>query len=164
MGNLRKTNNTKTKTKRRPPPQPPHKVLAHHPPFTNSPIVRGEESVRETFLPSFLGSSKTVAFVSGHAHGLEHFRRDGKEFLVSGGGGGPRPTVSSEQGCCFGRCNRRAPEGNDLFVGSWPRPFHFIKIEFGTSMDYINFSCVGLDASEGAVRTLDEWSVPLPPA
>ncbi len=63
-------------------------VCAHHPPYTNSKIVnRSFEGDRE-FVPPFLKSRKAKLFLSGHSHAAEHFIREGKHFLVLGGGGG----------------------------------------------------------------------------
>jgi hypothetical protein len=63
-------------------------VGCHHSPYTNSTIVDPSEDVQKYFVPSFLKSKKTRLFISGHAHAFEHFRMDGKEFIVIGGGGG----------------------------------------------------------------------------
>jgi hypothetical protein len=63
-------------------------VACHHPPFTNSTIVSPSKEVRESFVPLYLRYAKCVLFLSGHCHAVEHFRQDGKDFLVIGGGGG----------------------------------------------------------------------------
>ena len=63
-------------------------TVDHHPPFTNSAVVSGSKKVRKYFLPYFYRSDKSVLFVSGHAHRFEHFKKDGKDFIVIGGGGG----------------------------------------------------------------------------
>jgi len=63
-------------------------VGVHHSPFTNSKVVDPSEDVRKDFVPSFLKSNKSKLFISGHAHAFEHFKRNGKDFLVIGGGGG----------------------------------------------------------------------------
>jgi hypothetical protein len=63
-------------------------VCAHHPPYTNSRIVRPSFEGEREFVPLFLKSRKTKLFLSGHCHAAEHFIRGGKNFLVLGGGGG----------------------------------------------------------------------------
>lgn len=68
-------------------------VCCHHSPFTNSMVVRPSEEVRERFVPPFLRASKCLLFLSGHAHTFEHFKEQGKDFLVIGGGGGSRHHV-----------------------------------------------------------------------
>lgn len=63
-------------------------VCCHHAPFTNSTIVKCNPLVQENFVPAFLSSQKARLFITGHAHAFEHFRQQGKDFLVIGGGGG----------------------------------------------------------------------------
>lgn len=60
----------------------------HHSPFTNSKIVGPSVPVQQKFVPAFLASRKSKLFLSGHCHGFEHYRVQGKDFLVIGGGGG----------------------------------------------------------------------------
>lgn len=63
-------------------------VGTHHSPYTNSSVVDPSYDVQRYFVPAFLKSRKGRLFISGHAHSFEHFRMDGKEFIVTGGGGG----------------------------------------------------------------------------
>ena len=63
-------------------------VACHHPPFTNSTIVSPSTKVREKYVPIYLHYSKCRLFLTGHCHAFEHFRQEGKDFLVLGGGGG----------------------------------------------------------------------------
>ena len=63
-------------------------VLCHHSPYTNSTIVDPSQEVQSRFVEPFVSHHKTMVFISGHAHAYEHFQKDGKEFLVIGGGGG----------------------------------------------------------------------------
>lgn len=63
-------------------------VGTHYPPFTNSKIVSPSEDVQKLFVPLFLKSKKGRLFLSGHCHAFEHFKHEGKDFLVIGGGGG----------------------------------------------------------------------------
>ncbi|MGZ5190528.1 MAG: metallophosphoesterase family protein [Flavisolibacter sp.] len=60
----------------------------HHSPFTNSKIVGPSTAVQQKFVPPFLKSKKSRLFLSGHCHGFEHYKVEGKDFLVIGGGGG----------------------------------------------------------------------------
>ncbi|MGZ3853602.1 MAG: metallophosphoesterase family protein [Flavisolibacter sp.] len=60
----------------------------HHSPYTNSTIVTSNKEVQEKFVPLFLASQKSRLFISGHSHNFEHFQKEGKDFLVIGGGGG----------------------------------------------------------------------------
>jgi hypothetical protein len=59
-------------------------------------------------------------FLSGHSHSYERFQKEGKFFIVSGGGGGPRHKVYTDPR------RQRVP---DLFSGPGLRFFHFCEIE-----------------------------------
>ena len=75
-------------------------VTCHHSPFTNSILVGSSLQSQERFVPRFLAEPKARLFMSGHAHAFEHFRKEGKDFLVIGGGGGlqhPRYTGSEQK-------------------------------------------------------------------
>ena len=63
-------------------------IGTHYPPFTNSKIVSPDEDVQKLFVPLFIQSKKAKLFISGHCHAFEHFKYEGKDFLVIGGGGG----------------------------------------------------------------------------
>jgi len=69
-------------------------VASHHPPYTNADLPINP-AVRETFVPPFMEAKKTLLFLSGHIHSYERFEIDGKTFVVSGGGGGPRRKVDT---------------------------------------------------------------------
>jgi Icc-related predicted phosphoesterase len=60
----------------------------HHSPYTNSRIVKPSKEVEEKFIPPFLHSRKSCLFLSGHCHAYEHYKVEGKDFMVIGGGGG----------------------------------------------------------------------------
>jgi len=63
-------------------------VACHHSPYTNSKIVKCSQTVQNNFVPAYIQSKKAQLFISGHAHAYEHFYKQGKDFLVIGGGGG----------------------------------------------------------------------------
>jgi len=63
-------------------------VTCHHSPFSNSMLVGSSVGSQERFVTRFLAEPKARLFMSGHAHTFEHFRREGKDFLTVGGGGG----------------------------------------------------------------------------
>src|SRR4029450_789587 len=83
-------------------------VLLHHPPFTNSRVTSDTRHVQRDFVPAFLLSEKTLAMVSGHVHHYERYVREGKTFLVAGGGGGPRAPLAE---------GARRRHADDLFSG-----------------------------------------------
>lgn len=72
-------------------------VATHHPPMTNASL-RIDPRVNELFAPPFLAAKKTRLFLSGHIHSYERFEVDGKTFVVTGGGGGPRREVDTAEG------------------------------------------------------------------
>ncbi len=99
-------------------------VCCHEPPFTNSRVVRPNEKVKTFFANPFLKYSKTNFFFSGHSHTYERFQVEGKFFVVSGGGGGPRHKVS---------VGPEKPHYNDLFTGPELGFLHFVEIEIVSS-------------------------------
>lgn len=74
-------------------------LCSHHPPFTNSKIVKPSVEVARYFLPRFFDSPKSRLYISGHSHNLELFSADSKKyFVVIGGGGGlSQPIYSGDK-------------------------------------------------------------------
>lgn len=93
-------------------------VCCHHPPFTNSRVVPDDKEVKEHFGDPFEATPKAKLFFSGHSHAYERFMF-GKQFVVSGGGGGPRQKVVVD------KAKQRHP---DEYDGGELRPFHFCKV------------------------------------
>jgi len=96
-------------------------VCAHHPPFTNSRISGDARHVQAAFLDAVFASTKAKLFLSGHAHGYERFEKDGKCFIVSGGGGGPR--VRYRHGRQSRHRDVTCPSGNGT-----KRPFNYLLL------------------------------------
>jgi len=94
----------------------------HHPPMSNSRIVRPSRYARERFLPALARSPKMLAVFTGHAHAYEHFVVAGVHCFVSGGGGGPRHTLETRPDRWRAR---------DLFAGGPRRFMHFLELELG---------------------------------
>jgi len=63
-------------------------VACHHSPYSNSKVVGSNKKVQDAFVTQFLKTPKCKLFLSGHSHNFEHFKLEGKTFLVIGGGGG----------------------------------------------------------------------------
>jgi predicted phosphodiesterase len=112
-------------------------VCCHEPPFTNSRVVSPNEKVKVYFADPFLRFQKTRLFFSGHSHSYERFQIEGKHFIVSGGGGGPRHKVIIDP---------RKQRYQDLFSGPELRFFHFCEIE--SRLDALVFRIVCLDSGE----------------
>ncbi len=117
--------------------------VSHHPPFTNSSVTDDEVHVQQAFLPAFFGAHKTRAWISGHAHAYEHFEKQGRKFLVSGGGGGPRVKLLG------GDKLRHA----DQYAGSSPRPFHFLHLML--TGEQLTIEVRGFSQMDEPLRTLE---------
>jgi hypothetical protein len=118
-------------------------TVSHHPPFTNSTVVSPSRDLQKRFLPAFYHSAKSALFVSGHAHRFEHFRKEGKDFLVIGGGGGSFHPKKSN------------PDEADLYDGGGGgRFFHYVRCL--AACDSLSLEVVkvnpGSDATEIAYR------------
>jgi 3',5'-cyclic AMP phosphodiesterase CpdA len=124
-------------------------VFAHHPPFTNSTVTGDGAHVQRTFVPPFAAAAKTVAMVSGHVHSLERFVRDGRTYLVAGGGGGPRVALAR------GEARRHA---DDLFTGPAVRPFHFLEAVAGEGG--LEIEVVGLEKGARSLASLARFTLP----
>jgi hypothetical protein len=74
-------------------------TACHHSPYTNSKIVGSSKDVQQRFVPEFLASKKSRLFLSGHCHGFEHYKMQGKDFMVIGGGGGLHQPLNQGEGC-----------------------------------------------------------------
>jgi Icc-related predicted phosphoesterase len=128
-------------------------VFTHHPPFTNGEHREGDPYVRSELLPLFLRSTKAVIFVSGHVHGYERFTIDGKTYVVTGGGGGPRVEY---------RIGRDADPAPAYATASGARrAFNYVVIDDAGSELRFTVKCLQLDARcEGGV--LERFTVSLP--
>lgn len=115
-------------------------VLGHHPPYTNSKVTPDDEDTKLAFTPAIYASEKTLGFISGHAHGYEHFEKENKHFIVSGGGGGPR--VSYHMG--------KKQIHSDLYSGPVPRPFHYLLMTVEAKGVWITARGLGKDEKEAS--------------
>ena len=94
-------------------------VASHHPPITNAALAI-DPRVHDTFVPPFLEAKKTMLFLSGHIHSYERFEIEGKTFVVSGGGGGPRREVDT---------SATRPHTTDQYrSGAW-RYHHYLDLQ-----------------------------------
>jgi 3',5'-cyclic AMP phosphodiesterase CpdA len=124
-------------------------VACHHPPFTNSTIVSDNKDVLKDFVGPYLQTAKAKLFVTGHCHSYEHFVKDGKHFLVTGGGGGPRQSVS---------CDEKQWRHPDLYKGDPIRAFHFCRVTIES--DGLNVEMVRLNPSKDTWEVGNEFRVP----
>jgi hypothetical protein len=100
-------------------------LFVHQSPYTRSPWVQPDQHDARQVAAELFRSRRGLALISAHAHGFERYRyvrdrrdlRAPKYFLVSAGGGGPRPHAPRHD----------APP--DLSQLGWPRPFHYLILE-----------------------------------
>jgi hypothetical protein len=123
-------------------------VFVHHPPFTNSTISGDDRDVRAELVPHYSRAKKTRAMISGHVHSYERFERDGKLYVVSGGGGGPRARLHAGQ--------RRRHD--DLHAGAPLRPFHYLRFTLG---DALTVEARGIEKGGELLSELDRFSIRL---
>ena len=69
-------------------------ICCHHSPYSNSKLVGSSKAVQQKFVPYYIKSPKSKLFLSGHSHAFEHFKIEGKDFVVIGGGGGLHQPLS----------------------------------------------------------------------
>jgi 3',5'-cyclic AMP phosphodiesterase CpdA len=113
-------------------------VGCHHPPFTNNTDVGASEKVLRQFVPPFLAHKKCKLFLSGHSHAIEHFKKENKDFIVLGGGGGLQHTllVGSKQ------------KEHDLFpVQTKKRMFHYVRCSIASDSLKISVRMIKEDFS-----------------
>ena len=122
-------------------------LFEHQPPFTNSTVTFDDVAVQHAFVPAFVRAHKTLAMISGHTHAYEHFVEQGKHFVVSGGGGGPR--VALRSGPSAGH--------RDLFSGPSPRPFHLLWITPGAHSVWVEVR--GFNKGANTLRTIDQFEL-----
>jgi hypothetical protein len=124
-------------------------LFVHQSPYTQSPWVEEDQYDARAFALALLASRRGLALISAHAHGFERYRyvryvgdlRPPKEFVVSAGGGGPRPS------------ERREGAEKDESELRWPRPFNYLMLEQTDST--VEVSVRGIDKNVCAVQALD---------
>jgi hypothetical protein len=120
-------------------------VCTHHAPFTNSDVVNPSQKVLDSIVPTFENSKKSKLFISGHSHNLEYFPgKNGKHFLVIGGGGGLRQSLKPmEERKSTDLCNQDEKprffylviekNGNylKLIITGFKKDFKFFNLDIG---------------------------------
>jgi len=130
-------------------------VVSHRPPYTNSPLVEGSRPLREHYVAEFCRASSALLWLSGHAHGYERFEMGAAQgcpsgvgpltFVVSAGGGGPRPDHL-----------RSAQETGwvDVITEPAPRPWNFLVLE--REGPALHLQSLGFDEPSAPLRLIDE--------
>jgi 3',5'-cyclic AMP phosphodiesterase CpdA len=89
-------------------------VVCHHPPYTNAIGLDASAEVRDRFVARL--TPKVRVFAAGHVHSYERFVRNGVQFVVSGGAGGPRREVDTA-----------APRYEDQYRGPRNPAIHYCR-------------------------------------
>ena len=129
-------------------------LFVHQSPYTRSPWVEDDQGDARAFAEVLLESKRGLALLSAHAHGYERYRfkldpltpDPPKYFIVTAGGGGPRPPEPRLGAPC------------DESSLPWPRPFNYLLLrQTGSGVDV---TVRGLEKSAPAVQELaDEHQV-----
>jgi len=122
----------------------------HHPAFTNSKITGDEPAINQFILPIFRSSKKTIAYITGHAHGYEHFEDGGKQFIISAGGGGPRVEYLTGT----------EARHKDLFNGPAPRPFNYLLIQANDNEVVVRVKGFNKGQHLSDLRVIDTITIP----
>src|SRR6478752_4126909 len=130
-------------------------LFMHQSPYTQSPLVADDQADAREFAKELYQSSRGLALISAHAHGFERYlyRRDAadprppKAFIISAGGGGPRPHF------------RRAGAHPDLSKLAWPRPFNYLLLRQDAQAVYVEVR--GLEKGRQLVVPLTEENMTL---
>lgn len=123
-------------------------VFLHHPPYSNSLITGDDEKLQEEIVSLFNSSKKSAAMISGHAHSYERFAYNGKAFIISGGGGGPRINLNTGK--------KLHPDFCKL---SYPRPFHYLLLK--RNGNKIEVSVKGLNKGSREFFLIESFSLNL---
>jgi Icc-related predicted phosphoesterase len=116
--------------------------VSHIPPYTNSKVVDDDKFVQNYFVSVFNTTKKASLFLSGHSHSYEHFIKEGKHYLVSGGGGGPRHELETNL--------NKKDYHFDFYPGEKIRELHYCKLTIHNSN--LEIEMIQLDKETG------EWS------
>jgi len=130
-------------------------LFVHQSPYTQSPLVAGDQADARDFAKELFLSKRGLALISAHAHGFERYeyRSDGsdprpaKAFIISAGGGGPRPRW------------RRSGAPPDLSKLAWPRPFNYLLLRQEANAVHVDVR--GLEKGKQVVVPLSDEQMTL---
>lgn len=130
-------------------------VFTHHPPFTKALHRSGSPRALE-LVRRLRAHRKFVGLFSGHVHGYERRTEDGRTYVISGGGGGPRVSYRGKN-LDKRDATRRTVHGYRL----GPRykvPLNYLILTVHKSHLAVTARC--LEGTEGCVTgVLDEFSL-----
>jgi 3',5'-cyclic AMP phosphodiesterase CpdA len=126
-------------------------VTFHHPPYTNSTVTGDEPVVQARLVPPFARARKTLAMLNGHVHSYERYVRATKTYVVSGGGGGPRARLATDDA-------RRHTD--DQYPGPALRDFNYTV--YTLTEGGLHAQVRGLARGASEWRVLDTFELPWP--
>jgi 3',5'-cyclic AMP phosphodiesterase CpdA len=126
-------------------------VAFHHAPFSNSTVTDDDADVQRDLVPPFARAKKTLAMLNGHVHSYERFAKDGKTYVVSGGGGGPRAELQVGDA-------RRHPD--DLYDGPAIRELNYAT--YAIADDGVRAEVHGLARGGSTWRVIDRFGMAWP--
>jgi Icc-related predicted phosphoesterase len=129
-------------------------VFLHHPPFTLSEVAKKDRKLAEDFVEDFSAARKTLAMVSGHAHGYECTCRSGKYFIITAGGGGPLQKREGTALCLD--CDATRPTSS----GESDSSDFFNYLLIGQDDEGIRIEVKGLAEGESSVGQLALMEIP----
>ena len=125
-------------------------TFCHHPPFSNNTRTGSNPDIAKDFVGLMRRHPKAVAMINGHAHPYEHLLKDGRHYIVSAGGGGPRSRLEDPEDRIY----------QDLFDGPDPRPLNYLLLE--TNPHSIQVTVKGLDKGDTNCRVIDRFNINFP--
>lgn len=132
-------------------------AFTHRPPFTNS-TARGLEPAHEIarhILPVLDDRNLVPLVVSGHAHGYERLTIEGRHYIVSGGGGGPRSVLTPTRP----KDVYAGPDCDTMPSGAVLRPFNYLLLT--RSAHALEIAVHGLCKSDVAPSLLESFAIEL---
>jgi len=130
-------------------------VFTHRPPYTDADVadVEPNEALQENIVAALDQSQLPSVFFSGHAHGYEHLFVDGRHYIVSAGGGGPRGKLAADRPFDVYAGTDCPDDADDVVL----RPYNYQLLSFdGRDLKVETY---GFCRSDTSVARLESFSV-----
>jgi len=142
-------------------------LFSHQSPFTQSPWAPDSEDLKRDVVPRFCANPRHLAYISAHAHGYERWKdmripgcyEAHTPFIVSAGGGGPRPPQRREGAPHDAVRIETWPSGHGF--SDWPRPFNYLILTQFESL--LRIEVYALEKGDAVVSMGETIEVPLEP-
>ena len=135
-------------------------IMMHRPPFTDSllPGVEPDPALRSEIVAAFADSALVPIFISGHAHGYEHQLVDGRHFIVTAGGGGPRGRLRNARPYDV----YAGPDCDTDAKGRLMRPLNYLLVR--SRDDVLEVTARGFCKEDPELGVLETFEIPAQPA